>query len=335
MKILKKSALRAAATALLVAASALAAALGALADARTDEATRRVFENSAPIAENLEYGTFKAVPINGRFAARDPEGDAVTFEIITPPKRGGVEHDGTGAFVYSPNDNARGRDSLEYVAIDAYGNVSSPATVKITIRKRATKTSYSDMDGDPAQYAALVLADEGIFTGEQLGQAWFFHPEREVTRGEFLAMCMRVSGGDIIDGVTRTGFFDDDSIPAWVKPYISTGLVAGAINGYKNEEGKLVFSPQKTITVSEAAVVLNNILQITDVGDVGVLSVDAAPAWALSASVNLASCGILPHEALSNGGRAVTRADAAQMLAASYVLLEARDDDKSLFSLLG
>jgi hypothetical protein len=334
MKKLRKGALRAAATALLLASAALVAALGALAGARSDEQARRVFENSAPIAENLEYGTFKAVPITGRFAAKDPDGDAVTYEIILPPKRGGIEHDGTGAFVYAPNDNARGRDYLEYVAIDAYGNVSSPATVKITIRKRATKTAYSDMDDDPAQYAALVLADDGIFTGERLGEAWFFHPEREVTRGEFLAMCMRLDGGDIIDGVTKTGFFDDDAIPAWVKPYISTGLVAGAISGYKNDDGKLVFSPQKPITVSEAAVVLNNILKITDVADVGVFSDGAAPAWALAASANLASCGILPSDALSNGGRAVTRADAAQMLVASSAVIDARGDGKSLFSLI-
>jgi hypothetical protein len=268
------------------------------------------------------------------FSATDPDGDAVTFEVITPPKRGSVEHDGAGAFIFTPNENARGKDSFEYVAVDPSGNVSAPATVKVTIRKRAAKTVYADMDGNSAQYAALSLADDGIFIGERLGEAWFFHPEREVTRGEFLAMCVNLSGEDTIDGVTKTGFFDDDVIPAWVKPYISTGLVAGVINGYKNSDGKLVFSPQNPITFAEAAVVLNNILNITDVAGAASFDADSVPAWAAPASANLAACKILPSSIAGNSSSAVTRADAAEMLTAASALLDARDSGKSLLSLI-
>ncbi|MDR2358160.1 MAG: S-layer homology domain-containing protein [Oscillospiraceae bacterium] len=334
MKISKKGSARAAITALMAVASSLTLVIGVLAAAQSGDQARRVFENSPPIAENLEYGAFKSVPITGTFSARDPDGDELTFEITSQPKKGAVTPDGSGTFVYTPSENARGKDSFEYVAVDAAGNVSAPATVKITIRKRAAKTSYADMDGNSAQYAALTLADEGIFTGEKLGEAWFFHPEREVTRGEFLAMCMQISGGDVIKGVTRTGFSDDEAIPAWVKPYISTGLVAGVINGYKNDDGKLVFSPQNPITFFEAAVVLNNMLNITNAAEAGAFESGAVPAWAAAASANLEACKILPAGVSEYSGGTVTRAQAAQMLVAASALLDARDGGGSLLSLI-
>ena len=42
-------------------------------------------ENAAPIAENLELKTYKGVAISSRFAAVDPEGDLVTFQIVDSP----------------------------------------------------------------------------------------------------------------------------------------------------------------------------------------------------------------------------------------------------------
>ncbi|MDR1590374.1 MAG: S-layer homology domain-containing protein [Oscillospiraceae bacterium] len=334
MKIMKTGAARAVITAILAVASFLALMIGATAVAQPDDQLRRIFENSPPIAENLEYGTFKAVPITGTFSASDPDGDELTFEITAAPKKGDAAPDGASSFVYTPAENARGKDSFEYVAVDTAGNASAPATVSITIRKRAAKTSYADMDGSSAQYAALVLAEEGIFTGEKLGEAWFFHPEREVTRGEFLAMCMQLNGGEVIKGVTRTGFYDDDAIPAWVKPYISTGLVAGVINGYRNDEGKLVFSPQNPITFFEAAVVLDNLLNITSVTEAGVSESGVVPAWAAAASANLTACKILPAGVSEYSDGTVTRAEAAEMLTAAAALLDARDGGRSLLSLI-
>jgi hypothetical protein len=335
MKFMKKGAVRAALAALMAVASSLTLVIGVLAAAaQPGDQTRRIFENSPPIAENLEYGAFKAVPITGTFSARDPDGDELTFEITAAPKKGTVTPDGAGSFVYAPDENARGKDSFEYVAVDSAGNVSAPATVKITIRKRATKTTYADMDSSSAQYAALVLADEGIFTGERLGEAWFFHPEREVTRGEFLAMCMQLQGDDVIKGVTRTGFSDDDAIPAWVKPYISTGLVAGVINGYRDDDGRLVFAPQNPITFFEAAVVLDNMLNITSAAEAGAFESDVVPAWAASASANLEACKILPAGVSGYSAGTVTRGDAAEMIVAAAALLDARDGGKSLLSLI-
>ena len=72
-----------------------------------------------------------------------------------------MPEDGSSEFVYTPYENKTGKDSFTYVAVDAVGNSSDPATVKIKIEKPNTKVTYADMDGDPAHKAAIRLAEEG------------------------------------------------------------------------------------------------------------------------------------------------------------------------------
>ena len=97
-------------------------------------------ENAAPIAEDLTLKTYKGIAISSRFAAVDPEGDLVTFQVVDSPARGQVtldENDPT-AFWYTPYEGKKGKDSFTYVAMDEMGNTSEPATVKISIEKQKT-----------------------------------------------------------------------------------------------------------------------------------------------------------------------------------------------------
>ena len=58
-----------------------------------------------------------------------------------------------------------------------------------------------------------MLAENGIFTGEKLGDKYFFKPDTAVTPGEFLAMCPRPDDIEPLSGIIRTEFYDDDAIP--------------------------------------------------------------------------------------------------------------------------
>ena len=91
--------------------------------------------DGAPVAENMEIKVYRGVAYEGEFRAVDNEGDEVTFAITQEPKKGTVAltEDGLG-FVYTPGGKL-GTDSFTYTAIDAYGNISLPATVSITIEK--------------------------------------------------------------------------------------------------------------------------------------------------------------------------------------------------------
>ncbi|MGE4486176.1 MAG: Ig-like domain-containing protein [Oscillospiraceae bacterium] len=266
-------------------------------------------ENSAPVAENLEITTYRGVSVGGRLAAVDPEGEIVTFEITTPPIKGTLELGENGEFTYTPNDGKKGKDYFGYKAIDSDGNASHEATVIIRIEKQKCKVTYSDMAGNSAAYAAIRLAEEEIFVGECLGGEYVLNPEQEVTRGEFLAMCMKLGDIDLLSGVQRTGFSDDGDIPQWMRPYVSTALMCGAITGVSTDEG-IAFNPSRAITGAEAMVMLNNILNLTNVS-YGTCD-EEIPGWASQAVINLSAHRIIDSADASEP--TLTRAEAAEML---------------------
>lgn len=284
-------------------------------------------ENGAPVAENLELNTYKNVAITAQFAAVDPEGDLLTYHILDKPARGAVTmpEDGSNEFVYTPYENKTGKDSFTYVAVDSVGNTSDPATVKIKIEKASTKVTYADMGGNRAYKAALRLAEEGVFVGECMGGQYFFCPDAAVTRGEFVAMAMKVAGVEVMEGVERTGFADDTAIPTWAKAYASSALKEGLVQGSLDEAGRVVFNANAPITRAEAAVLLDRVLQVTDVSES--MYVETTPVWASQSAANLATCGMLQTDGAGSLGlsETLTRATAAELLCSALELLDSRD----------
>ena len=281
-------------------------------------------DSPKPIAEHLTLTTYKNVAVEGNFAAVDPDGEGVTFRITKNPARGAVTQaeEGSAAFTYTPYEGKLGKDSFTYVAEDASGNVSQPALVSIKITRPDTKVTYADMSGHPAHKAAIALAAADVFVGEQMGQTWFFRPEAQVTREEFLAMAMEVTGMETLPEARMTGFSDDDSISVWAKPYVASALRSGMIQGSGTQEGP-AFSPARAITQTEAAVLLERLLRVADVADTGKLTGEAAPVWAHQSVVNLEAVGVLEGSADLNGN--LTRAQAAELLLSAMEVLDFRE----------
>lgn len=287
-------------------------------------------ENNAPVAENLEFTTYKNVAYTGQFSAVDPEGDLVTFQLVDKPARGSVtlSEDGSAGFVYTPYENKTGKDSFTYVAIDAVGNTSDEATVKLKIEKPSTKVTYADMDGHPAYNAAIRLAEEEIFIGAKMDDSYYFQPDLPLTRVEFLAMAMAATNSEVLNGITTTGFYDDDSIETWAKPYVASALKSGTVQGALSKDGQIVFRGNNTITTTEAAVLLDRMLTVSDVSaETWRGNTDLIPTWACQSVMNLETVGILRTS--SNGALilsdTMTRADAAQMLVSALDVIENRD----------
>lgn len=130
--------------------------------------------------ENLEFTTYKNVAVTAQFSAVDPEGDLLTYHILNKPARGAVTmpEDGSSEFVYTPYENKTGKDSFTYVAVDAVGNSSDPATVKIKIEKPNTKVTYADMDGDPAHKGCHPTGRGGDLRGRVHGWGLFLPARR-------------------------------------------------------------------------------------------------------------------------------------------------------------
>lgn len=274
---------------------------------------------SAPVAENLELRTFKNVSVSGQFSAFDPENDVVKYQICTQPVKGHIELATDGSFVYTPAMDKKGKDYFGYKAIDAEGNSSQEATVIIRIDKQKKDISYSDMKGSGGEYAALLLSEEDVFTGEQIGGEYCFYPDRAVTRGEFLSMCMIVADEPVISAVMNTGYSDDEDIPDWMKPYVTATVMKGMDSPTSGDLGRC-FQPEASITRAEAVTMLNQALGLNDVS---YIQLDAALQPELAqACANLTASGIIrdgtPVE------ETMSRMDAAELLSKALELMSRR-----------
>ena len=284
-------------------------------------------ENQPPVARNMELTTYQNVAITGYFDAVDS--DPLTFQLTSTPARGAVTlaEDGSGRFVYTPYENKTGKDRFTYVAIDSAGNTSPEATVSLRIEKPGTTVTYADLAGDPVHKAAIRLAEEGIYVGRRLGDSYFFDPDQPVSRAQFLTMAMEAAGVEELEGVTLTGFADDASIPAWAKGAVSAALMAGAIQGSRDESGAPVFGPEQTVTRGEATVMLNNLLEVTDV-PVEVFSPEGTDHWAAQAAANLSASGVLRPEETGSVqlSQTLTLGQAAELLDGALDVMAGRED---------
>ena len=263
-------------------------------------------EGTAPIAENLELKTYRHISVGGKLSAYDPDGGEVNFRITTPPTKGDVQLEDDGSFVYSPYYNKKGRDYFGYKAEDAEGNLSQEATVLIRIEKQKTPVWYEDMQGRQGEYAAVSLAERRCFVGECIGGHYCFQPDKPMTRGEFLSVCMLAARKPLLQGVMRSGCADDESLPDWMKEVVASA----SLQGLDHVES---FQSGESIHTAEAAVILNTILNLypeTASGE------DAA----LRACMNLQAvgvpCRIEPENPL------LTREEAAMMLEAAAAFSE-------------
>ena len=269
-------------------------------------------EDKAPVAEDFAIETYKNLPNQGKLKVSDPEGETLTYTLMRQPRRGEVTLNDDGSFTYTPKKNKVGVDSFTYTATDPAGNVSREATVTVQILKPTDARQYTDTVGEPCRFAAEWMRNTGLFVGEKIGDKECFYPEKNVTRGEFLAMVVKAL--DIpVEEVSYEAIPEDT--PAWLKPYMAAALRSGMTAGWpETESGN--FEADTPITGAEAAVMLQNVLDLTisqDTLEAEQVSADTdteeVPAWAAVSLTAMAENGID-----MTASQELTRGDVAQIL---------------------
>ena len=139
------------------------------------------------------------------------------YTITEEPVKGSLCLQENGCYVYTPRSGRSGRDSFSYSLSDGSGSPLRETRVRIRIMEQSEGVYYEDMRGRAEAFAAARLSEEGLFTGEYLVGRYCFNPEKPVTRGEFLSICLSLSGRPILSAVQCTGRQDDAAIPAWMK----------------------------------------------------------------------------------------------------------------------
>lgn len=260
-------------------------------------------KNETPKAIDLEFETYKNIPNDGKLTGTDPEGAALTFQLVEKPKRGTVRLNTDGSYVYTPDKNKVGEDSFTFTTTDEAGNVSNAATVRIRILKPSDSMSFADL-GDGKQFEAVWLCENGLGSGRYIGSALCFCPDETVSRMEFLIMAMELCNFASEENLTPCAFADAQTLPVWQQGYLASAMRRGLVRGEASETG-LVFRPKEAITAQEAAVMLQNILSLPVSAAV---TDEAFPAWCAQSVQALTEAGI----SLPNG--MLTRMDAAELL---------------------
>ena len=263
-------------------------------------------EDKAPVAEDMALETYKNLPNGGSLKVTDPEGKALTFTIVRQPKRGQVAVNEDGTFQYTPKKNKVGVDSFVFTATDPAGNVSREATVTIRIMKPTDKNQYTDTVGSPCRFAAEWMKNTGLFVGERISGEYCFHENKAVTRGEFLAMALKVLGIPVDTEASYTGYTDE--VPGWLKPYLAAALRSGLTAGLPSAESG-IFGADEAVTGAEAAVMLQNAMDLAIKTDVSDYKDESVPSWAETAVMAMQDNGILIA-----AGEKLTRGQTAMLL---------------------
>lgn len=260
-------------------------------------------EDKAPVAEDAALETYKNLPTTAALKVRDPEGQPMTYTVTRQPRRGTVSISEDGSFTYTPKKNKVGVDSFTYTAADPAGKVSREATVTITILKPTNAAQYTDTAGRECRFAAEWMRHTGIFVGESLAGTPCFSPDKAVTRGEFTSMLTKALDLSPEESLP-TGYEDD--IPGWLQPYLAAAVRSGLTAGLPEQD---VFGADTPITGAEAAVMLQNALDLNAAAPDGTGLDPLVPVWAESSLYALSEYGMSldPNAAL-------TRSDAAQLL---------------------
>ena len=265
-------------------------------------------KDNPPVAEDFAIETYKNLPNQAQLKVSDPEGKALTYSLVRQPKRGEVALSEDGTFTYTPKKNKVGVDSFTYTAADPAGNVSREATVTVQILKPTDATQYTDTVGKPYRFAAEWMRNTGLFVGEKIGNEACFYPEKDVSRGEFLAMVVKML--DIPMEELSYSAVPEDT-PGWLKPYLAAAQRSGLTAGWpQTETGS--FNAQQAVTGAEAAVMLQNALELAETAasvETAAQAKEDSPVWAVSSLQVMASNGIV-----LSATQPLSRGEFAQMM---------------------
>ena len=274
-----------------------------------------------PMAHAIEAETYVEIPIEVELQAIDTDNDIVLYQLTEEPRLGTANIQGS-ILSYSPGAKA-GKDKFSYTVVDAEGNTAQAASITINVQKNRADLTYSDMVGNPAHYAAIYLAENGVMTGESIGGCSFFRPTQTVTRSEFIAMATSIAELPV-EPTDQTDFADDAGLSAWAKPFVSTAAASGLVNGYQTSGGLNEIRGQNPITLAEASVIINNLLSETMDGlQYTLADTHSDMDWARSAISSLDRLDILsPLATMQSEGSAITRQDACEMLYRAMCLMQ-------------
>jgi hypothetical protein len=197
--------------------------------------------NDAPVAANLNLTTPMETPVSGQVSAFDPDGDTLTFTLVSGPANGSVNlNPATGAFVFTPDTGFSGSTSFVVSVSDGNGGV---ATSLVTI-------GVTDVT---VPSVVVNIVDEALVAGETSEVTFTFS---EAVQGFDLSDLV-IQGGDVSD-LSGPVFNGDGTVTytATFTPaenFTGTASVEVPEGSYTDLSGNLGLGDSDTVALDTAA----------------------------------------------------------------------------------
>lgn len=283
-------------------------------------------------SEELKIEKNTILTSNFRATSTIPD-STLLYMIVDQPSHGTLVHtnETDKSFTYTPDLDYVGADSFTFKVSDGV-SISNIATISITIalpEEEIIPFTYIDMQTHWANYSASHLAARGLIVGEEIGSRYYFYPDREMTRADFILFLLAIteSNEDATIEIPAITFADADKTPAWLTEAAKLAYAKGIIKG-SADGNKLYLNPYHTLTRKEATVMINNVLKLTDAKD-NLTYVDATdiPSWASQAVKNLTAYKIIQGDSENKfkPNKVLNRAEAAEMCYKLVKQLEAEE----------
>ena len=274
-----------------------------------------------------KYEILENSKLSASLDANIVSGENVSYAITVQPTHGTVVQSGESGknYIYTPEKDYHGTDSFSF-RLEEGKKYSNSATVSITIKQDTSNVipfNYIDMKDHWANYSASHLAARGLIIGEEIGNRFYFKPEKTMTRGEFMLFLLAITESNVdaeID-VSKVKFADSSSTPDWLLEAAKVAYSRGILKGSAEGE-KIYLNLDKTITRVEAATMISNVLGDKDsTKEIKYKDVGMIPSWALKAVKNLSAYKIIQGDAAGTFRpmSKLTRGEAAEL---SFKLLK-------------
>ena len=274
-----------------------------------------------------KYEILENSKLSASLDANIVSGENVSYAITVQPTHGTVVQSGESGknYVYTPEKDYHGTDSFSF-RLEEGKKYSNVATVSITIKQDTSNVipfNYIDMKDHWANYSASHLAARGLIIGEEIGNRFYFKPEKTMKRGEFMLFLLAITESNVdaeID-VSKVKFADSSSTPDWLLEAAKVAYSRGILKGSAEGE-KIYLNLDKTITRVEAATMISNVLGDKDsTKEIKYKDVGMIPSWALKAVKNLSAYKIIQGDVAGTFRpmSRLTRGEAAEL---SFKLLK-------------
>lgn len=279
------------------------------------------------IALNSSYTIIENQVLDGVLDATIASGETVNYAITVQPTHGIIVQSGDNGsiFNYTPEKDYVGEDSFSF-RLESGDKYSNSALVSITINEDTSDIIpfyYIDMQNHWANYSASHLAARGLVIGEEIGNRFYYYPNKEMTRGDFMLFLLSIteSNLDAKAAVNEDLFADKDITPSWLLEAAKVAYANGIIKG-SSENGKIYLNLDKKITRTEAVIMISNVLDDkSSTANITYKDIASIPAWALQSVKNLSAYQIIQGDAEGTfrPNDILTRGEAAEL---SFKLLK-------------